>query len=326
MGDRRFEHPYEAIRDASNRNEAIRGLPDEEAVGALAAAALAGDRYTANVLATEVANRLRRTGAIVETALEGLVAVDEAGNTLYLNPAAEDALGWSLSDLAGSAFHDAIHPDGERSGSCPLDTALTGGQVLRVEDDVFLRGDGHRFPVTYTAAPILREGEAVGAVLVFRDITARKAAEAALEESRRFLQGTLDGLSAQIAILESDGTILAVNEAWRRFAEENGSTGNDSVGTNYLGVCDGASGAFTEEAPTAAAGIRAVLEGRQDHFYLEYPCHGPTEQRWFILRATRFPGDGPPRCVVAHENITARRLAEDALKATLEELRSVTDR
>lgn len=146
----------------------------------------------------------------------------------------------------------------------------------------------------------------------------RMRAEQALAESERFARSTVDALSAHIAILDEHGTIIAANRAWEAFAEANGLSGERgaagrppcrSVGVNYLEICDRATGPNAEEASFAADGIRRVLAGDRENFYLEYPCHSPTEQRWFALRVTRFAGGPPVRLVVAHENITARRQA-----------------
>ncbi|RYX84623.1 response regulator [bacterium] len=138
------------------------------------------------------------------------------------------------------------------------------------------------------------------------------------EQSPVALQATLDSLSAHIAIIDSEGTIIAVNSAWRRFAGNNGFCGADcGLGANYLLVCQQATGADAEEAPLVAQGIREVLAGTRDEFYLEYPCHSPEELRWFSLRATRFWTDddnAPARVVVSHENISARKLAELRLR------------
>ena len=134
------------------------------------------------------------------------------------------------------------------------------------------------------------------------------------EETRRSreLQGTLDSLSAHIAIVDETGEILAVNEVWRKFAENNGGDPKMvSEGANYLRVCDSVKGRYADVAATFAEGIRAVLSGRQESFELEYPCHSSTERRWFVGRVTLFSGAGPRRAVVAHENITKRKLAEE---------------
>lgn len=132
-----------------------------------------------------------------------------------------------------------------------------------------------------------------------------------LLESERFAIGTLNGLSANIAILEEDGTILRTNAAWRAFARENAGGLNDLCeGANYLSVCDTATGQEREMARESAGGIRRVLDGREEEFVLEYPCHSPEQQRWFIARVTPFPDTGPRRLIVAHEDITDQKLAE----------------
>jgi PAS domain S-box-containing protein len=131
----------------------------------------------------------------------------------------------------------------------------------------------------------------------------------------RELQQTLDSLSAHIAIVDESGEIVAVNEVWRAFAKANGGDpGEVSEGSNYLQVCDSATGLYAEEAAAFAKGIRAVLSGRQESFEMEYPCHSPTQRRWFMGKVTRFSGSGKPRAVVAHENITERKLAEEVLR------------
>ena len=150
------------------------------------------------------------------------------------------------------------------------------------------------------------------------DGASASASAAALLESRRFLQSTLDALSAHLAVLDGHGTIIAVNAAWNRFGRENNfKSSGGGVGLNYLSVCDTAAGSSAEGAAAVmAAGIRAVAAGQSEEFQLEYSCHSPEEQRWFIVRVTRFGGKGPVRVVVAHENISARKRAEQVLQAS----------
>src|SRR5918994_1307281 len=134
------------------------------------------------------------------------------------------------------------------------------------------------------------------------------------EEAQRSLelQQTLDSLSAHIAILDESGEIIAVNEVWRAFAKANGTDPRKvSEGVNYLRVCDSATGLFSDVAATFAEGIRAVLSGRWESFELEYPCHSPTERRWFMGRVTPFFGTEKSWVVVAHENITERKRMEE---------------
>ena len=141
-----------------------------------------------------------------------------------------------------------------------------------------------------------------------------------LPTSQQFLVSTLDALSANIAILDEAGTIVGVNESWRCFADDNGLKWPDcGVGRNYLAVIEASSsGDSSDEAVQAARGMRELLAGRRDRSYLEYPCHGPDERRWFEMRATRFNISSGSWLVVAHEDITSRKLAEQALQETRE--------
>jgi signal transduction histidine kinase len=137
------------------------------------------------------------------------------------------------------------------------------------------------------------------------------------EESQRShgLQQTLDSLSAHIAILDESGEIIAVNRMWRAFAEANESDpGRVSEGANYLSVCESATGPYAEEAAVFAEGVRDVLADRRANFEMEYPCHSPKRRRWFIGRVTPYFCNEKAWAVVAHENITERKLAEEALR------------
>ncbi|MDQ4127161.1 MAG: PAS domain-containing protein [Actinomycetota bacterium] len=155
----------------------------------------------------------------------------------------------------------------------------------------------------------------VGRLELLGALEREQAAREEQEKRSQELQGTLDSLSAHIAILDESGEIVTANAAWRTFARTNGADpGAVLEGANYLRVCDSAKGPASEEAAAFAAGIRAVLSGRRESFEMEYPCHSPTERRWFIGRITRFFEAGSPRAVVAHENITGRKLAEEALR------------
>ncbi|HEX4954220.1 MAG TPA: diguanylate cyclase [Thermoanaerobaculia bacterium] len=124
---------------------------------------------------------------------------------------------------------------------------------------------------------------------------------------------TLNSLSSHIALLDERGSIVAVNEAWRRFARDNGGDETvTSVGADYLAVCERAGRNGHEEAARVMLeGMRQLLHGERSAITLEYPCHSPTERRWFIARVTRFTREGSVYLVAAHEDITARKLAEE---------------
>ena len=138
----------------------------------------------------------------------------------------------------------------------------------------------------------------------YRQLLARALAG---ESGRR--APSIDELPEHVALLDRSGTIMAVNTAWKRFARNNGAEPSKvSEGANYLGVCDRATGEQSEYARIFAEGLRSVLFGREERFAMEYPCHSPTERRWFVGRALPLPQKGLPIAIVAHENITGRKV------------------
>jgi DNA-binding CsgD family transcriptional regulator len=125
----------------------------------------------------------------------------------------------------------------------------------------------------------------------------------------------LDSLSAHIAIVDENGMILDTNRAWREFGAKNGMPeGYDAIGENYLAVCAASRGSDGTNARDVAAGLRDVIDGRIDEFLYDYPCHSAENHYWYYMRAIRMSGEGPLRVVVSHENITALKLTEEALR------------
>ncbi|MFO0710848.1 MAG: HD domain-containing phosphohydrolase [Sandaracinus sp.] len=133
-------------------------------------------------------------------------------------------------------------------------------------------------------------------------------------------QPLIDALSAHVALLDREGTMLAVNAAWKRFSEANGNRQpHHGVGLNYLALLDAmddqeprdAKGIDdVETAHRVARGIRAVLANELDKYQIEYPCDSPTESRWFLLTVTPLPHGEVIRAIVSHEDLTALRAAE----------------
>lgn len=135
-------------------------------------------------------------------------------------------------------------------------------------------------------------------------------------------QTVLNSLSAHIAVLDENGRIIETNRAWEYFARNSGITSPSFIGINYLTICDAATGKEAADAHSVAEGIRSVIRGEVNEFLYDYPCHSPTGKHWFYMRAIKLENDGPLRIIVSHEEITALKLAEEALtesKRSLEE-------
>ena len=136
-----------------------------------------------------------------------------------------------------------------------------------------------------------------GAVATFVNITA-------VHDYKR-LQTIMDALPEHIAVVDPTGIIVMINAAWRRFARANGDVEltHSGIGTNYLDVCQASNSDDGEVATRAVRGLRSVLEGSVPSFTLEYPCHSPTEERWFVMNVAPILGD-ELGAVVSHVNIT----------------------
>ena len=163
-----------------------------------------------------------------------------------------------------------------------------------------------------------------------RTLLLRHAQEQLRQSDAARQSAILDALPAHIALLDKDGIIVSVNEAWRSFACVDAIQGPGyGIGVNYPELCDSAppDGAF--EAHRTAAGIRTVLGGEAERFSIEYCCKSADEPRWFLMMATPLANDPPRGAVVMHLDVTARKQAEEQLRRLAERLtttlESITD-
>lgn len=158
--------------------------------------------------------------------------------------------------------------------------------------------------------------------------TATAQAERAAHESEEFSHAVLKSLTASIAVLDREGEIIAVNEAWTRFACDNSPEGaleHLGVGVNYFAICERASGASIPEARAVADGIRAVIAGSLPHFTLEYPCHSASKKRWFLMSVTQL-SNARGGAVVSHLDISEQKTAEETREAALQALHEGEER
>ncbi len=160
---------------------------------------------------------------ILSTAGEGIYGLDLNGHTTFVNPAAAKMIGWDPEELLGLNQHKVMHHT-KKDGSpypadeCPICAAYRDGEVHRVDNEVFWRKDGSSFPVEYISTPIRNSaGEIEGAVVVFRDITARKQAEeeirtlnAELEQRVKQRTDQLEELHAKLLLNERTAALGAI--------------------------------------------------------------------------------------------------------------------
>jgi PAS domain S-box-containing protein len=240
--------------------------------------------------------------------------IDERGLSLF---------GYSKDDFEGDVFgrvFDKDYAQVQRLFQKSIDENVNFNAEFRV-----LTADGRLSWNNCVGQPVLDEnGKVARLVGNCRDITDIKENEKVIRQSEIFRRAVLDSLSAHIAVLDVEGEIVAVNAAWEQFAEINCVAEKFSltgVGQNYLKVCENTE-TFDKNTEAVIKDLRKVLNGELEGFNLEYPCHSPSEERWFLLQATALKSTRGG-AVISHINITDRKKAEAELKNSEEFNRSI---
>lgn len=254
---------------------------------------------------------------LIECTGVGTVFLDQELKIRRFTPPVTAAIHIARSDLGRPVYHLA-HNLSYDGFEADLRTVLDTSEV--VERSVETRSGQ---TLLLKVSPYTNEqSEASGIAVTFVDVTALERAEASLRQSQQLLQDTMNALSAHIAILDEDGKIIAVNQAWERFGAANGLTSKcGAVGSDYRSPLREGDEQDQQTAEDAYQSIGKLLSGEIADFSLEYPCHGPDQLRWFLMRASAFEHEGQRRVVVAHVDISQRCIAEQALASNVETLR-----
>jgi len=198
---------------------------------------------------------------------------------------------------------------------------MTGKQVMAPYEKEFVLRDGRRIPVMIALSQL--PGHTDRGVGMAVDLTEHKRSQERLEESKALIKSVFSSLYGHVTVIDRAGDILAVNDAWARFARENqGSFAAVGVGVNYLEVCRRAMAAGDPNADKTLAGLESVLNGECDEFVVEYPFSWPTQNHWFemVAQPLRRPEGG---AIISHIDISARRQAELEAHSMRQELSHV---
>jgi diguanylate cyclase (GGDEF)-like protein/PAS domain S-box-containing protein len=274
---------------------------------------------------------LRLMDQIIQSSPIGVAVIDHDGVFRSVNPSFCQILGYRQEELLGRRF-TLLLPQPEHNRVIALHRDFLDRGTDMDGERVVLRRDGSMLNVIAHSVRVPGDEGRWRRLVYVVDITERRRMEAALQASQRFTRSVLDGLAAHVCVIDDNGAIVTVNRAWLDFAAANGGLLSSlQEGANYLRVCEVAACASSADAAVAAqflALLREVVAGHRQHFQLEYPCHSPEENRWFMVRVSRIEASEPPRYVVAHDNVTALKQAQEALRqqATTDELTGVANR
>lgn len=135
-----------------------------------------------------------------------------------------------------------------------------------------------------------------------------------MKNSLAFYQNILNTLTENIVVMKTNGDIIYVNQSWSNFAKLNQSETDNWEKVNYLKVCENSIKLGDDYAKKAFGGITDVVKNKKEHFFLEYPCHGKNEKRWFMMNVTALEIEDEKYIAITHQNITDRVLSEQKVK------------
>ncbi|MDP2878555.1 MAG: MASE3 domain-containing protein [Sulfuricella sp.] len=261
----------------------------------------------------------RQNEMILNATGEGICGVDAYGTIIFANPAAARILGYSVTELFGRSLHGTSHhtkPDGSPypAADCPILASLNNGMVCHEGDEFYWRKDGSIFPVEYTSTPIIDEGETIGAVVMFSDITRRRQAEESLRHWQQFVEHAAWGMA--IGDFESR-TIGLVNPA---YAHMHGYRTEEIVGMS----------AWELYAPESRSELPRLHEALKKARHLSFECarlrkDGSTFPALVDI-AILYDAQGKAESYIANvQDITERKRAQQQLRELSAHLQTVRE-
>lgn len=237
---------------------------------------------------------------------QGLVELVNAQTVKLFGYSREELLGLPLEKLLPKRFRQAHLHHRNQYHADPQSRRMGLGD----QDLLALRKDGTEFPTEISLSP-LETDRGTLYISSVRDVTQRRQTEQRLREAQRLAQSTLEATPASLGVLNHFGTVISTNQTWDKMTATPCSASQcPPLGTNYLDSCR-ASG--SPEAAHFAHAIHRVIHGKIERFSMEYSCHTPDQNRWFVGYITPFSGHPPHSVVVAHVDITERKQAEELI-------------
>ena len=263
--------------------------------------------------------QLRILSSAMEQSPVEILILDQQGCIEYVNPAFVASSGYSFEEVAGRNPGFLLAEGSSSQLNREIEMALQSkgcwkGELVNRKKN----GDLHWVSVSISCVRNA-DGEISHYISIAEDITQRKDGELLIRESEALKHAVLQSIPVHLCVLDRTGVVISVNDAWTKFAEMNGlDLIGFGLGANYLEECRRAAERGVPEAETVRSKICQILDGKLNDFSMEYDCHSPDEKRWFTLYAAPLTED-LRGVVIAHVNITARKLEEERLAEALRE-------
>ena len=243
---------------------------------------------------------------------DGVVATDANNRIRFMNPQAEEAIGWQIQEVAGQDVNEVFVLRDQHSGTrieSPVLRALREDKVVSIAFGSILAGrNGTQLSVDDSAAPIRSEnGEVLGAVMVFRDVSNRLLAEQALRRSEERFRNAFEFAPAGMALVALDGRFLQVNKAVCRL-----------LGFDESHLLCRTEWEFTHPADIAMerAELARLIDGSMPVVQFEKRYRGPTGNEIWILASISMLREGKePICYLYQtHDLSDRKSAESQLQ------------
>jgi PAS domain S-box-containing protein len=165
---------------------------------------------------SELASSMRENTLILNSAEEGIYGIDNEGIITFVNPAAAQMIGKDQAEIIGKGHHEVFRHASKysyfyESGECPICLGLSKSRKGGKSRACFQDSKGTFFPVEYLVSPIKEEGKALGAVVVFDDITETLKKERELRASEERYRMLALNVSDVIWTLNLDGSFSYIS-------------------------------------------------------------------------------------------------------------------
>jgi PAS domain S-box-containing protein len=262
---------------------------------------------------------------VIDGAPARISYIDSEQRYQFANKECQEWFGHSREEMRGKHLREVIGTDAYEGVRTHIEAVLRGERVTFEQWIDY--GFASECYIKVDFVPhVDAHGNVEGFLAFVLDVTERRRVNEALRESEMLNRAILSSLNTHVAVLDRRGDIIMVNRSWAEFAVENGASSEALVGpgVNYLEICQRAVNTGDRLALEAMEGIKAVCQGSLEFFELEYPCHSPTEQRWFLMLVTPLKSS-EGGAVIAHNDTTRCKQVEAALRNSEEKNRRLLE-
>ena len=255
---------------------------------------------------------------------DAVITTDLEARVTFMNPVAEAMTGWTSVEAVGRPLAEIfriINEDSREPAKNPIEQVLRDGSIVGLANHTaLLSRNGREIAIEDSAAPIREEdGQIIGAVMVFHDVTDRRRAEEALRDREERLRAIVDQAAVGIAISSLAGRFEEVNQ---KFVDITGHPEGELLKMGFADIT------HPDDLAATRARVEEMLSGQTSDFTLEKRYvrkdGGIVWSRTTVTLLKDAKGM-PQRFVGIVQDITQRKLAEQAVQRSEEQLRAMAD-